>query len=593
MKRKEGDKIMKYWIPKRWSDSFEHEGLLFFVQRVQEMLFHFSDDIHRAPVHNTSTLIQEYIKVYKEVKLGKVGAYQLPQIYDEIKDSFLHDKVLNSYLGQQYVQDLQQQLKSCKEINRISTINYLSEIIAPYYLDWTIDYLKCHIFSGNHKSEIEYGIRACISDLIMRGYSSEFIYSYTEKFFIHGNIDSMETAQKYFDRFDFEERNYTVYLQLSDAMTPYFEILKKRIDLSFDDDGNYLRINPKKNRTICHLKIKSLDHYNAIRRAYNRVNIFLKYYRFISNKRISLLHKYGAVWDETNRQMYHMPIIPTGFKAIEIHSSMMSAELIDHIILGMQANRENGMIQFSKAIALHNSALQQHQPKDGFVNLWSILEVFCPQREAPTKLDPILNSVLPILQNDYFSTVFSSIREDLNDNLTEEDYAELMKKVHKDGSLSEIACFCLLPQHEQLREQLFHEKLEKLPLLRNKIYAMYQLRNDKNAFFSLSRKYRQRTEWHLYRMYRARNTIVHTGSVPNRIQVLGEHLHSYVDCIMLEVAFKSGENNALQSIDNMVLDTELLLNFKENNFSKGTAIEEKDIEILFKRTFCPKINARD
>ena len=41
---------MKYWCPNDWSDSFDHEGLLFFIQKMQEMLFHFSDDIHRAPI---------------------------------------------------------------------------------------------------------------------------------------------------------------------------------------------------------------------------------------------------------------------------------------------------------------------------------------------------------------------------------------------------------------------------------------------------------------------------------------------------------------------------------------------------------------
>lgn len=38
------------------------DGALFIVQRLEEMLFHYSDDILKAPIHNLAMLIEEYIK---------------------------------------------------------------------------------------------------------------------------------------------------------------------------------------------------------------------------------------------------------------------------------------------------------------------------------------------------------------------------------------------------------------------------------------------------------------------------------------------------------------------------------------------------
>ena len=49
---------MKY-ITQDWTST--KDGYLFFVQRLQEMLFHYSDDIVKAPVHNTQTLLEEYV----------------------------------------------------------------------------------------------------------------------------------------------------------------------------------------------------------------------------------------------------------------------------------------------------------------------------------------------------------------------------------------------------------------------------------------------------------------------------------------------------------------------------------------------------
>ena len=47
----------------------KYDGIQFFVQRLEEMLFHYSDDIVRSPVHNTQTLIVEYIETEKLISL--------------------------------------------------------------------------------------------------------------------------------------------------------------------------------------------------------------------------------------------------------------------------------------------------------------------------------------------------------------------------------------------------------------------------------------------------------------------------------------------------------------------------------------------
>ena len=114
-----------------------------------------------------------------------------------------------------------------------------------------------------------------------------------------------------------------------------------------------------------------------------------------------------------------------------------------------------------------------------------------------------------------------------------------------------------------------------------KIYTMYELRNNKKDFFALSQQYRKRVKWHLYRLYRTRNSIVHAGRVPSRIQVLGEHLHSYVDSIMFETAIKLSSQNQLKTIDSVFVDTQLLVRKKEQHFSVEEGIVPEDLILLF------------
>ena len=55
---------MKY-ITQDWTST--KDGYLFFVQRLQEMLFHYSDDIVKAPVHNTQILLARIESILKRV----------------------------------------------------------------------------------------------------------------------------------------------------------------------------------------------------------------------------------------------------------------------------------------------------------------------------------------------------------------------------------------------------------------------------------------------------------------------------------------------------------------------------------------------
>ena len=46
-----------------WNEKYEHDGFLFFAQRIVEMLDYMTVDIYRAPLLNTSRLIDEYLRI--------------------------------------------------------------------------------------------------------------------------------------------------------------------------------------------------------------------------------------------------------------------------------------------------------------------------------------------------------------------------------------------------------------------------------------------------------------------------------------------------------------------------------------------------
>ena len=69
------------------------------------------------------------------------------------------------------------------------------------------------------------------------------------------------------------------------------------------------------------------------------------------------------------------------------------------------------------------------------------------------------------------------------------------------------------------------------PLLRNRIYCLNQTFKSGKAIGALINKHEQKTSWHIHRIYRARNCIIHDGEQIPNIECLVENLHSYIDVL--------------------------------------------------------------
>lgn len=130
-----------------------------------------------------------------------------------------------------------------------------------------------------------------------------------------------------------------------------------------------------------------------------------------------------------------------------------------------------------------------------------------------------------------------------------------------------------------MRENYF-QKLSAYPVIRQKIYALWKARNSKSQILIFSNKYSQRIKWHIYRLYRTRNAIVHSGDSHMRIQALGEHLHIYVDRILSELLVKLANEKTLLTISDVLIDTRLSLSKIKKCFNENSPVTSDDLIIL-------------
>lgn len=570
---------MRY-ITQRWSP--QNDGILYFFQRLEEMLFHYSSDIVRAPIHNSRTLILEYLQNEEEMKRGRVKAYQIDQILNELRDSIGKDKILSKNLGQQFIETIVKELP----LKRGDLIRYMNNKIPERtYLVWAKKYLLEHCGFPSHKDEIECGLRSWVVEIISRGHSPEYIYKHLQAEMSKPCTDPSRKFQDFIDHFSLDKKIYRVYFVFSSILSDCKESFKQLMNVSFENDGAFDRIKIHKNDFIGYVDMDSYDRYTAVGDAYSKVSPFLKYYRVISNRKKDLVGKFCIVRTLDDQVFYQLPVKSSGYRSIELEPKVQLSNAIDGLMLACGEKPKETNIPLNKSIELHDQAIRQHDLNDGFVNLWSILEVICADTVGESKIEKVINGVVPILQKDYFAALHENINDDLKDNLSRNDYESLLANVlSKHPHTDPIAQFIYLPDFEELRKEYF-QKLQAFPIIRAKIYRLWSIRGNAAAALGLSTKYAQRIKWHLYRLYRTRNAIVHSGDTHQRIQMLGEHLHIYVDRILNEIMLKLAIEDTLQTITDVLIDTKMLLNKTQTSLSTNNPITKDLIDMMCESYF--------
>ena len=98
-----------------WNKDYANDGILYFSQRIVEMLDFRTIDIYRAPVSNTPSLIKEYLNVYE----GAAKEYNLEEILQETVFSLENDIILLEKFGEDKIREIVKKIHSSKEKEQV------------------------------------------------------------------------------------------------------------------------------------------------------------------------------------------------------------------------------------------------------------------------------------------------------------------------------------------------------------------------------------------------------------------------------------------------------------------------------------------
>lgn len=572
---------MKFKISGQWSDGYKHDGMLYFAQKTEEMLFYYTNHMYKVPVYNSYYLMWEYLHTCQLVKEKAINEGHLKYILEEFLVTFENDIVIKNNMSEDRMKYITQTLNSSVLLDIERIMHYLFHYFDDYD-EMCVDYLKKIIVEPKEKKKIERAIRCYLPTLLNGGYSQEFIYKYNNKFWNNENISSTKVLDEYFSRFDFKQRKYKVYICLDKKVKQFKKIFETRLNANFEKDKFSSKLKYDKNKYLqLSFEVEELDENKAAQRTYDIVNLFLRFYKFLGNRRDEWYLEKCLVVDE-NEEFIITDILPSGYSYSEDFDDKTIGRNSEVLITALLNNAHNSFGEINKLLKIHNTAINDSDMQNSFLNLWSIVEIIGVNKRVDSKMTEIEEAVMPVLFNDYIVNIFEELHDYIKANI-EEKYQEIISDVDLEADeYGKIAYIVILKKYDVTRKKLIAE-FENYPLIRSRISQLHDIFNEKNGYYNESEKYERRVRWHLRRMYRTRNAIIHSGEDIDNLKALGEHLHSYVDELLYEITIQLAIKHSYCTIDNVLINEKFKMDETKKIFKGKDEITYDDILRLFAR----------
>jgi len=576
---------MKKLRTDNWANVEELNSLLFFAQRLNEMLFDYTLDTFKPRVLNTVILIKEALQTFTDIEDGKIDNNHIEYVIEELNWSYSIDNIAKYILGEESTiffpikdsgkkDDLKLRLEL---LNQKISINSYFNAIKKFITEAVIN---------NEKNKIDESANAFVSLLKNVGFSQGYLFHKTHNFFFNpaNQITSLEQINDFLDFFIIEAKNYEVvfkvsknYEELSDIYT-FYRIEKVEADSIESEDekvNNFISSMTDEQILLSCKKIQHLDLISARRNAYKLLNKLCDYFSFFHHKEKLLISlDCIARSSDESYQYVNQPVSPMK-KGNDKIPEKAAKELqkflkkFDFVPSSIQ--------KIDRAIDLHGISIETPNYENQLLNLWISIEMLIPMSQDKSKIQQITQSLIPFLGSSYNYHILKYTLKGLY-NWSYQHAKEAINSVpseYGENIIERFAAFLSLSEFDEQRNQLYG-LLNDYPLLRFRLFKLSELLSSSKNIIKALEVHEKKLRWQIRRIYRTRNLIVHDGKKISYVESLIENGHSYFDNFINTLITLNFDNRQVQSLEQGVKSLELSYSFykkyidsmKENEIDK-------------------------
>lgn len=536
---------MRFKNLSRWVLTQEIEGLLFFAQRIDEMLFDYTLDTYKPSALNAPFLAREAVGLIADIEAGVIDCANLEPVLQELEWAIQNDKISKKLLDanvEYYI--IRSDETKLSEIKL--KLEVLGKTLEPYrYLFLCIEALG-EAIRGRSKKTIDQLARSMATTLVNIGVSKRYLYEVSHDFFFAADgdkVDSVDCFDLFVKKIFPVTHNFDLYFVASELMGDISDSISSMdaeiVESLPDDVSKVAAINgleKGENEVYVHIQyIQSFDKYSAreeaVRILENLSNLFTVFH-----------HKSKISWrpEVLVRQccsegiVVVLPPKSAMDKVADMRSGKASKEL--NILIESLPLNKASRARLMRVADLHGLCVSHAISENQLVNIWTALETLIPSNLGSSKISNIINAMLPFLMRGYISRIierftFDLLRWDLW------RAKKILKKVQsRPGAnlVERVANLLSTNDNKELRDELY-AALKDFHLLRYRAFFLHETLSDPNKIKSILDVHEKKLIWQLRRIYRTRNLIVHSGRYPEYLNTLIENGHEYLDQVVFDI----------------------------------------------------------
>lgn len=530
----------------RWAPDVALDGLKFFAQRLDELLFDYTLDSYKPSALNASYLAKEALSLISDIEDGNIEYPTLAHVLEELVWSVQNDKVAKSLLDTDIT--YYTAIANESELSALKLrLEVLNRTLNPArYMSAVFDALEVEIAVGGKKA-IDALARTLVTTLINSGLSKQHLYNVVLQNFspdgppisdlsgLRPFLDSLIPKAHRFDVLLLTSKNIksvsasinAFHLKMPDELSEQLRNVSQQHAFEPTTDETYILAS----------NIEAQDVYSARQYAIRNLDnlsdlLSLFQHRSRITWRLEVVVARRCCSEEVR---WVTPPKGAMEKASDLRPEKAAKEL--NTLLKSFSAEGASFRKFNRVADIHGICINHNIIENQLVNLWTALETLTPSHAGGSKISKVIVAALPFLLQTYVERLVQQLAYDL----LHWDKWRAKKLLHKvpcdprtslKGKCLRLLC---LSENASLREQLY-EQLKDFHLLRHRTFQLSETLSDCKGIQRLIETHEKKVTWQIRRIYRARNLIVHSGRTPPAyIDTLVENGHDYLDVIVFEL----------------------------------------------------------
>lgn len=598
---------MKAYSFANWNVNVYTRPFLFFIQSMEEMLFHYGHDSYKVPSLNFHFLCIEVFSCIHKIEIDILDKGNIRPLLEELNEMFLNDKIAQRLYGEDFQRlfflknDKGEYTRNNSSIIKEPTSEASMHVIQKtlYFLiedmennDKYFQKLKKEIeiivndknFTMENSKRLYNLSKLFLTEVINRGYSQEYIYSQIKELYYSSKrriSDVSLEIEIFWNLFTFKNKEYEVFLPVKKTETK--KLLQHFDTLKILDNKEGLFGNSS--RWIVVVKIEALDPERARLRANFLMGFFVSLKQYNSHLSKSFYANQAIVRDIESQKEYLLKKPVTLLSRGQTRSEEQTYIKIGEIFNSFPIIGE----KMITAINLHTSAMEDKNVSNQLLNLWTIIEVLVEvnKKYSYSKIVQICNILTTVLNASYIKSLVERLLLDLKHCCS--DFDDYFLQVTKGNTeIEKMIALLVLPEFAKVKDNLINS-LSKYPLIKYRIEDYSIQFSDRKNLKNFLTRHRKRLEWQIMRIYRNRNMIVHDGSHFPYIDLIVQNLHFYIDFLIDTINFYVGKGYESTEIIYALLShnelKHLTLLEKVDNDKKPFPITDDFVEVVLGNSY--------